>query len=74
MIRKLKIMSENMAIELPNSQQRFNKGIGLTQMLVTQSNDQQNEYDVYAKGYMDMGSFINLMERVEYIGKEMVYK
>ena len=29
---------------------------------------------VYAKGKFEMGGFVNLMERVEYKGKEIVYK
>lgn len=29
---------------------------------------------VYAKGKLEMGGFVNLMERIEYIGKEIVYK
>ena len=33
----------------------------------------QNVYDVYAKGNLEMGGFVNLMERIEYIGKEIVY-
>ena len=31
-------------------------------------------YEVYVKGHIDMGPFANLMERVEYIGREIVYK
>ena len=60
--------------ESPSSQQRFYKSIGLTQMPVTWSDDLQNEYDVYTKGQLEMGGFVNLMERIEYIGKEIVYK
>ena len=30
-------------------------------------------YVVYAKGKLGTGGFVNLMERVEYIGKEIVY-
>ena len=33
-----------------------------------------NEYVVYAKGKLEMGGFVNLMERIEYIGKEIVFK
>ena len=46
----------------------------LTKMLVTWSDKKQNEYEVYAKGRLEMGGFVNLMERVEYIGKEIIYK
>lgn len=54
-------------------QRRFYKSIGLTKMPVTWS-DHQSEYEVYAKGHLEMGGFVNLMERVEYIGKEIVYR
>ena len=57
----------------PN-QLRFFKGMGLMKMPVTWSDVNQNEYAVYAKGKLEMGGFVNLMERVEYIGKEIVYK
>lgn len=59
-------------VDLPN-QQRFFKGAGLSKMPVTWADYQQNEYVVYAKGKLEMGGFVNLMERVEYIGKEIVY-
>ena len=55
------------------SQRRFYKSIGLTKMPVTWS-DHQREYEVYAKGHLEMGGFVNLMERVEYIGKEIVWR
>ncbi len=54
-------------------QQRFFKGVGLSKMPVTWADYQQNEYVVYAKGKLEMGGFVNLMERIEYIGKEIVY-
>ena len=57
----------------PN-QLRFFKGMGLMKIPVTWSDVNQNEYAVYAKGKLEMGGFVNLMERVEYIGKEIVYK
>ena len=59
-------------VESPN-QLRFLKGIGLMKMPVTWSDTYQNMYDVYAKGNLEMGGFVNLMERIEYIGKEIVY-
>jgi hypothetical protein len=43
-------------------------------MPVTWADYQQNEYEVYTKGHLEMGGFVNLMERIEYIGKEIVYK
>ena len=60
-------------VDLPN-QQLFFKHVGLMKMPVTWADYQQNEYVVYAKGKLEMGGFVNLMERVEYIGKEIVYK
>lgn len=59
-------------VESPN-QLRFLKGIGLMKMPVTWSDTCQNMYDVYAKGNLEMGGFVNLMERIEYIGKEIIY-
>ena len=59
-------------VESPN-QLRFLKGIGLMKMPVTWSDTCQNMYDVYAKGNLEMGGFVNLMERIEYIGREIVY-
>lgn len=67
------VMTSKMA-ESPSNQQRFYKSIGLIKMPVTWSDQHQNEYEVYAKGHLDMGGFVNLMERVEYIGKEFVYR
>ena len=60
-------------VDLPD-RQRFFKGVGLSKMPVTWADYQQNEYEVYTKGHLDMGGFVNLMERIEYIGKEIVYK
>ena len=59
-------------VESPN-QQRFFKGVGLKKMPVTWADDHQNTYNVYTKGQLEMGGFVNLMERIEYIGKEIVY-
>ena len=55
------------------SQKRFFKGIGMMKIPVTWADAKQIEYAVYAKGNLEMGGFVNLMERVEYIGKEYVY-
>ncbi len=57
-----------------NSQQRFFKGLGMTRMPVTWSDENQRDYEVYTLGEIDMGGFVNLMERVEFIGKEIVYR
>ena len=43
-------------------------------MPVTWSDEADNEYEVFLKGQLEMGSFVSLMERVEYIGKEIVYR
>ena len=56
----------------PN-QQCFFKGIGMTLAPVRWSDYNQSEYAVYTLGKLEMGGFVNLMERVEYIGKEIVY-
>ena len=60
------------AVASPN-QLRFFKHVGMMKMPVTWADYQQKEYVVYAKGKLEMGGFVNLMERVEYIGKEIVY-
>ena len=55
-------------------QQLFFKHVGLMKMPITWADYQQNEYEVYTKGHLEMGGFVNLMERIEYIGKEIVFK
>lgn len=57
-----------------SNQQRFFKGFGMMKMPVTWSDANQMEYAVYAKGNLEMGGFVNLMERAEYIGREIVYR
>ena len=57
-----------------NGQQRFFKSLGMTRMPVTWSDEHQQDYEVYTKGHIEMSGFVNLMERVEYIGKEIVYR
>lgn len=42
-------------------------------MPVTWSDNAGRVYEVFLKGQLDMGAFANLMERVEYIGKEIIY-
>ena len=59
-------------VESPN-QLRFLKRIGMMKMPVSWSDSNKNDYAVYAKGNLEMGGFVNLMERIEYIGKEIVY-
>ena len=46
----------------------------LRRVYVTWSDYNQKDYEVYAKGNLDMGGFVNLMERIEYIGKEVVWQ
>ena len=55
-------------------QDSFYKNLGFMKMPVTWSDDADREYEVFVKGQLDMGSFVSLMEHVEYIGKEIVYK
>ena len=55
-------------------QDLFYESFGFMKMPVTWSDEAQREYEVYVKGHIEMGPFANLMERVEYIGKEIVYK
>lgn len=56
-----------------SNQLQFFKGLGMTRMPVTWSDENQRDYEVYTKGHIEMGGFVNLMERVEFIGKEIVY-
>ena len=56
------------------SQLRFFKSLGMIKMPVTWSDENQRDYEVYTKGHIEMGGFVNLMERVEFIGKEIVYR
>jgi len=58
----------------PDYQQRFYKSIGLVKMPVRWQDDEQDEYEVYVWGDMLMDTFAYVMEQVEYIGKEIVYK
>lgn len=52
----------------------FYRSVGMTMMPITWEDEVLHEYEVYVKGRIDMGPFANLMERVEYIGKEIVYR
>ena len=52
----------------------FYRSVGMTRMPITWEDEAQREYEVYVKGQLDMGPFANLMERVEYIGREIVYR
>ena len=70
-------MNEPVLLTLPvtmsMSRRNLFTSLGLTLMPVRWSGKGQDEYGVYLKGQMEMGPFANLMERVEYIGKEIVY-
>lgn len=55
------------------NQQLFYESIGLVRTPVTWSDYHQNDYEAYVKGKLEMDAFVNLMEHVEYIGKEIVY-
>ncbi len=57
-----------------SNQQQFFKDLGMMRMPITWSDKNQNNYEVYTKGNIGMGGFVNLVERVEYIGKEFIFK
>ena len=59
--------------EFPARQQQFFKRVGLSKMPVTWSDHYQNEYEVYVKGHLEKGRFVNLIEQIEFIGKEIVF-
>ena len=59
--------------EFPAGQQQFFKRVGLSKMPVTWSDHHQNEYEVYVKGHQEKGRFVNLIEQIEFIGKEIVF-
>ncbi len=56
------------------SQQQFFRGVGQMKMPVTWSDNHQNVYEVYVKGQLEMGCFVTLMEHIENIGAEIVYR
>ena len=47
--------------------------LGFLKMPVTWSDEAGNVYEVFLNGLLEMGSFVSLMEHVEYIGKEFIY-
>ena len=47
-------------------QQLFFKHVGMMKMPVTWGDDCQDVYEVYTKGHLETGGFVNLMERIEY--------
>ena len=68
------IVLTSIVAERPDLQQRFYKSIGLEIIPVRWQDNSQNEYEVYVKGNMVMDAFASVMERVEYIGKEIVFQ
>ena len=59
-------------LAVPANQQNFFKRLGLVLVPARWTNKNQEEYNVYVKGQMGMGGFVNLMEQVERIGSEIV--
>jgi len=55
-------------------QDGFYRRFGFKKMPVTWSDNAGRVYEVFLKGQLDMGPFANLMGRVEYIGREIVYR
>ena len=54
-------------------QDEFYKRCGFMKIPVTWSDNADNVYEVFAKGELNMDSFVSLMEHVEYIGREIIY-
>ncbi len=54
-------------------QDQFYRKLGFMKMPVTWSDKAGRVYEVFMKGQLEMGSFVSLMEHVEYIGKEIIY-
>ena len=59
-------------LAVPTSQQILFKSLGLVLVPARLTNKNQEEYNVYVKGQMGMGGFVNLMEYVENIGGHVV--
>ena len=55
-------------------QDKFYKNLGFMKMPITWEDGAQREYEVYVCGDVLMDTFAYVMEQVEYIGKEIVYK
>ena len=60
--------------DISKNQERFFRELGMTMVPVRWTDSSASEYAVYTKGKFDMGGFVNLMEHVEHIGREVVYK
>ena len=59
-------------LAVPTSQQILFKSLGLVLVPARLTNKNQEEYNVYIKGQMGMGGFVNLMEHMENIGGHVV--
>lgn len=78
---RLKVMSEEFGrpcllttkAAFSSRQDNFYRIFGFSKMPVTWSDEAGNMYEVFLKGQLEMGSFVSLMEHVEYIGKEIIY-
>ncbi len=56
------------------SQKDTYEGVGMKIAPTRWSDDNGNEYEVYMKGEMDMETFGQLMQQIEYIGSNIIYK
>lgn len=54
-------------------QDNFYRNLGFMKMPVTWSDEVGIVYEVFLNGQLEMGSFVSLMEHVEYIGKVIIY-
>ena len=54
-------------------QDSFYKNPGFMKLPITWEDEAQCDYEVYMKGQLEMCNFADLMEQVEYIGKEIAY-
>lgn len=78
---RLKVMSEEfkrpclltMKAAFSPHQDNFYRNLGFMKMPVTWSDEVGIVYEVFLKDQLEMGSFVSLMEHVEYIGKEIIY-
>lgn len=80
--RRLKVMVEDFGrpcllttkAAFSARQDSFYSNLGFTKMPVTWEDEAQREYEVYLCGDMLMDTFAYIMEQVEYIGREIVYR
>lgn len=78
LLQMFKELGEPLVLTIKDSvspnKQRFFKEYGMIMAPVRWSDNEQSEYIVYTKGNIEMGGFVNLMEHVEFIGKEVIYR